>query len=134
MHGLSKIVSEKPEVAKKAIYDAFVSASYDWTKTAAVFGLHHQTLRKLARSLKITDSMSKAREKAIKRGELEDDNGRPRKPVPPPERILRAFVRNGCVLAETAVALGVTAPTLRRWIRDHDLGKKLAAVTKRRAA
>lgn len=126
MHGLSRIVVDKPTAAKKAIREAFANSDYDWDKTASVFGLHHYTLRKHARKLGITEDLSRARERALKRGELANVNGRPRKPVPTPEQIVRAFVRSGCLLAETAVALGVTAPTLRRWIRDHDLGEKLA--------
>jgi hypothetical protein len=128
MHELTRNVVEKPAAAKKAIREAFASAGFDYFGAAAQLGLHHYTLRKHARALGITEELSNLRARAIKRGERPDDNGRPKKPVPTAEQIVKAFVRNGCVLAETAVALGVTAPTLRRWIRDHGLGDKLASM------
>ncbi len=129
MHELTKDVEERPAAAKKRIIEAFAASGYDYNATAEVLGLHHYTLRKCARRLKITKALSRARTQAVKRGELPDDSGRPRKPVPPSGTILKAYAQSKCVLEDTAVVLGVTPPTLRRWIRENpDLLVRLARV------
>ncbi len=128
MHELTKDVEERPTVAKRRISEVFAKSGYDYDEAAKMLGMHHYTLRKCARALGITRALSKARAQAMKRGELPDNSGRPRKPVPSPEHIIKAFVRSGHVLGDTAILLGVTEPTLRRWVREHGLRARLASM------
>ena len=132
MHKLTRHVEENPKAARKLIREAFAKAGFDYVAAAALLGLHQYTLRKRARALGITQELVKDRERAKKRGLRPDDNGRPRKPPPAEAKIVKVFVKCGGRLADTAEALQVSHPTLRRWIReDPALQARLDAVRRR---
>lgn len=121
MHELTRMVTENPNQAKKKIRDVFARAGYDYENAAKLLGLHHYTLRRHARQLGITERLVRDRDRAKRRGEKKDENGRPPKPIPTKAEIKRAFERNDCNMSQTAKALGVTEPTFRKWRRLYDL-------------
>lgn len=128
MHELTRKVEEKPSEAKRTIRDAFASSGYDYYAAAEHLGLHHYTLRRLARTLAITEQLTKDRKAAIKRGEKMNETGRPRKPIPGEEAIVKAFTRAGCDRAATSKALDVTEPTLRTWIEKLGIEARLRKI------
>jgi len=125
MKEIARLVAENPREAKKVIRGVFEQGGFDYFTAAKLLDCHHYTLRKAARALGITRDLVKAREKAIASGKRKRDTGRPRKDVPSEDTLIKAFLRSGSTLSATAKALNVSAPTLRAWITQLKLSKKL---------